>query len=840
MKANKRTSKTISVLAALAMLLCITPVSAAAESPESSITFTFRNDSITVSPAPAAPGAEPDGDTEPSLDPVEENAAAAYEINGTALTIRAAGTYKVTGECANGSIEVEKNVTDVTLVLDGLMLTSAGKNAPLACGGSSGVTLYVTGTNTLTDTGDEGKAIQIKKGASLIIDGDGTLNVIGQGNNVDKDTGESKGHAIKGADDATLTVGADVIINITAKTDGINMNNNLTLTGGMITVSAGDDAIRSDKNLTIDGANITIKKSNEGLEGANVYLRSGSANVTAADDGVNANAKTGIPEIVISSGSWTVISGGDGLDTGADMFTRGKIEVGGGTTILFAGGGSHALSEYDTALDADDGLRYTGGTLLAIDSKPPYNSQQFDAPITGDHIIFDGLSIATGQVISIWNSSGTELINATAVKTANRVTYIGAGLENGATYSVYVNDTLAKSIQFDSASNPGTGGNTGNTGNTGRTNAGGGGVAAPAAPAPESTTTTDPVTGVTTETTTETREDGTVVETSKSSDGSEVTTETAPDGSASVTLTDANGTTARTRTDADGGLAEAEATITAAAITATTSDHPAVTLPIELPIVTRAEDAAELKLRLPDSVTEDAPVKVEIPVERVNNGVVAVIVNEDGTEEIVKDCTVTADGVVLGVTGDVTVKVVDNTKTFTDSVPNWAAEEVRFVTSREIFNGTGHGAFSPNTSMSRGMIAQVLYNFDRDSEAVGTETFADASGKWYDDAANWANSIGVIKGYGGNFNGGADLTRQDLATVLYRYAEAKGYDTSGSNTLDAFSDALDVADYARTAMEWAVANGIIYGTDRGLEPTGSATRAQVAVMITRYVNNIVR
>lgn len=99
--------------------------------------------------------------------------------------------------------------------------------------------------------------------------------------------------------------------------------------------------------------------------------------------------------------------------------------------------------------------------------------------------------------------------------------------------------------------------------------------------------------------------------------------------------------------------------------------------------------------------------------------------------------------------------------------------------------------------MTRGAIAQVLFNFDRDSTAGAANAFSDTAGTWYADAANWAASVGVVNGTGGGFNGEAPLTREQLATMLYRYAEAKGYETTPSAPLGRFGDSGDISDYRR-------------------------------------------
>ena len=115
-----------------------------------------------------------------------------------------------------------------------------------------------------------------------------------------------------------------------------------------------------------------------------------------------------------------------------------------------------------------------------------------------------------------------------------------------------------------------------------------------------------------------------------------------------------------------------------------------------------------------------------------------------------------------------------------------------------------------------------------------------ASGEWYSDAVHWAYANGVVNGitetrFGLNDN----ITRQQLTTMLYRYARSKGYDCSTLAQLDSFSDAASVADYARESMQWTVANGIVNGDDGKLLPNGSATRAQCAKMVSVFYDTFV-
>lgn len=333
----------------------------------------------------------------------------------------------------------------------------------------------------------------------------------------------------------------------------------------------------------------------------------------------------------------------------------------------------------------------------------------------------------------------------------------------------------------------------------------------------------------------------TTTTTTTNADGSTTTTVTAADGSKTETTTKTDGSKGEVKTNASGVVTSAEATVSTAAVTAAVANNEAVTLPIEVPAAASSATAAAVKIDVPATVTSSNPIDVEIPVTNVKATTVVVLVKADGTEEIIKDAALTEDGLVIGVTGDVTVKVIDNAKTFRDSatVSSWAKDSVGFVTSREIFNGTDTG-FEPKTPMNRGMFAQVLYNLEG-KPAASNGAFADASGKWYDAAASWASANGVVNGDNGNFNGDASITRQDLVTMLYRYAQAKGYDTTAPSTsaLGGFNDTASVAGYAKTAMEWAVANGIMGGMDGGINPTGSATREMVAAFAERFCNNVI-
>jgi lysophospholipase L1-like esterase len=176
---------------------------------------------------------------------------------------------------------------------------------------------------------------------------------------------------------------------------------------------------------------------------------------------------------------------------------------------------------------------------------------------------------------------------------------------------------------------------------------------------------------------------------------------------------------------------------------------------------------------------------------------------------------------------------------FTDVDENdWYYEAVAYMYENGMMNGVGDDRFSPNTVLSRGMIVQVLYNLEQHPEAEDG-IFSDiVSGAWYTDAVNWASSQGIVNGYGnGKFGPEEALTREQLASVLYRYAQYKGYDVAlGEDTdLLEYTDAGKISSWAKDAMTWAVEKGIIVGTtNTTLSPQNNATRAQVAVMLFRF------
>lgn len=177
-------------------------------------------------------------------------------------------------------------------------------------------------------------------------------------------------------------------------------------------------------------------------------------------------------------------------------------------------------------------------------------------------------------------------------------------------------------------------------------------------------------------------------------------------------------------------------------------------------------------------------------------------------------------------------------RSFADVVDSWAAEEIEKVIAQGLFSGTGKG-FEPKTSMSRAMLVTVLYRLDGQPAVSGENFFADVEeGAYYEDAVIWAAANGIVTGYDDNtFRPHQNVSREQMAAFLWRYAVSKGYDVSvGEDTnILSYADAFDVDEYAIPAMAWACGAGVITGkTVDTLAPNESATREQVAVILSRF------
>ena len=275
-----------------------------------------------------------------------------YEIDGTDVSITAAGTYVFSGDCDNGSITVKKGVTGVTIVLNGLTLTN-DDSAAITLNKTAEASLIAAAgtTNTVADTegsNDENAAVKVKSGASLSIGGTGTLTVDGNAKN-----------GIKGAADAVITV-AEVKLNINAANDGLSCDDELNITGGTLSITAGGDAVKASPdtgdtenpdttslgNVTISGGTLTLNATEDGIQadgdltisGGTFHVKTNGGHTTAlTDDSASCKGFKAGKTLTVTGGTLTVDSADDALHANAD------VSITGGTLTLATGDdGVHA------------------------------------------------------------------------------------------------------------------------------------------------------------------------------------------------------------------------------------------------------------------------------------------------------------------------------------------------------------------------------------------------------------------------------------------------------------------------------------------------------------------
>ena len=433
---------------------------------------------------------------------VTEGDADSYKTEGTALTINGAGTYVVQGKCADGSITVKKGTTGVTLVLNGLDLTSQD-TAPITCNKSTQVTIVAAeGTvNELTDSeynnddnypdneNAENAVIKTKDGSQVTLSGSGTINVYAYGKNGIKGgaTTEEEGEARLNVEELTLNIYAYV-------NDGLKSDQELNILSGTVNVEAADDGIKSDLVLNIgregtDGPTINVNQSYEGIEAATINIYSGTVSVTADDDGVNAanSDLAGYSFACNIYGGRLYINAisGDGIDS------NGSLNIADGTVIVFA---AQANSD-NSPLDSETGFTLGGGTVLAVGS-----GQMAETPRSAEqpYIYFgsagfggrggrpsdmgerpsdmggtppdmggtppdmggrpsdmggqpgqmngqpggtggSGLTVAAGDTIAILDAQGNTICSETALRSADYIFFSSAELTAGETYTLTVN-----------------------------------------------------------------------------------------------------------------------------------------------------------------------------------------------------------------------------------------------------------------------------------------------------------------------------------------------------------------------------------------------------------------
>ena len=454
--------KLISLLCAAALALSLAGCGAAAasggETAAASTTYSLENATV-LTFTDSGVTAQDGSDT-------------AYEIDGTALTITGAGTYAVTGTCADGSITVKKGATGVTLVLNGLDLTS-GDTAPITCNKSTQVVIIAAdgSANRLTDSARnnddeypdnenaENAVIKCKDGSQVTLAGAGSLTVTANGKN-----GIKSGASTTEEGDASLTI-RELTLTIDAPVnDAINAEQTLNVESGTLTISAADDAIHSDLVLNIgaedtEGPAITITECYEGLEAAELNVLSGDVSILSSDDCLNAaNSDLSGYDFTMTISGGTIVacsSSGDGFDS------NGDLTISGGSVTVWT-----ANTADNQPLDADGAITISGGTVLAAGGS---NGMGMNLTATQPCVTFGSTggmgggrpgdrdssssTLAKDAAFTITGSDGTTLYSGTALCNATFLLFSSDALTADETYTLTCGDaTLTADAQSGTVS----------------------------------------------------------------------------------------------------------------------------------------------------------------------------------------------------------------------------------------------------------------------------------------------------------------------------------------------------------------------------------------------------
>lgn len=739
-----------------------------------------------------------------------------YEIDGTDVSITAAGTYVFSGDCDDGSITVKKGVTGVTIVLNGLTLTN-DDSAAITLNKTAEASLIAAAgtTNTVADTAgsnDENAAVKVKSGAALAIGGTGTLTVDGNAKN-----------GIKGAADAVITV-AEVKLNINAANDGLSCDDELNITGGTLHITAGGDAVKASPdtgdtenpdttslgNVTISGGTLTLNATEDGIQAdGDLTISGGTFDVTAngghttalTDDSASCKGFKAGGALTVTGGTVTVDSADDALHAGTD------VTISGGTLTLATG---------DDAVHADNDL-VIGTKGASSTSTPRIN-------ITASYEGLEGTTVTvySGDIDVVASDDGVNAASSTlgersdkyAISIAGGDLYIDAGSDGldsnndinitGGKVEVYGADAMMDAaIDYD-----------GTFTLSGGTLFGAG---------------MEPSAG--------TQAYIAVGETSPSGGGMGGGPNGQGGGQGMTPPGDANGSNGNRPTPPNfSGNTSTDGTFTPPTKPSggKADGKPSGNLP-------NRESALGIKEGSVITV-QDSSGKTLCTATAL--GSMSSVIFSSAEIKEGETCTVLVDGASVG-TATAKLGTADSSSSnntfkpgqggqpnqngsqatvgsFKDVPQNsWFASAVQYVTSSSLMNGTSSTAFSPNASMSRGMLMTVLARYAGESTEGGTV--------WYEKGMNWAKNKGISDGSAPNRN----ITREQLAAMLYRYAG----EPDGAADLSAYADAGSVSAYAEKAVQWCVKNGILTGkTSSTLAPKATATRAECAAMLQRFAS----
>ena len=800
----------VSILAAVALALGFGCHAATAEAAAPKTAITFTDAGVTAS-----------------------GESGGYEIEGTDLTITASGVYELTGTCADGSVTVKKGTEDVTLILNGLTLT-AKDSAAVICSKDSDVTIEATGVNTLSDGEDpaneesedfDGAAIKVKSGAALTIKGSGTLNINGDCKN-----------GIKGAASSSITIDGGVlniraannglasdhsvvinsgVVEIVAGNDGVKAEpdegdtesaGTVAILGGDVTVDATGDGIQATGDLTIAGGRISVKSGDDAIKSdANTSVTAGTLVVEAEDDGIHAEYVLNIGVKGSSSGpDITVSRCEEGLEGAAVNLYSGKAVVTSSDDGINAA--NKDLSNYEYAINVYGGTWYVNASGDAMDSNQDINlyggvTELFGSPNSGNNALdYDGLCTVEDGTLFTVDCTGMN-------QTPSYGTYVvfgkteGMGLgrfpQNGQTGQLPEPGQQTEREPFQGRRGMAQEGQNGQ----GPVNASveGGNPVMPENMLPPDWTEGDGATG----------QRPAFPEMGGRMDGAVDTSTVSIQKDSRIEVKDSSGNTLYSSVGAKA----------ANCVMLASSDLKAgetYTLYVDGKSVVSAE-AVEgtgqggMGFGPGGQMGEwtGRPEQNTVPT------------GESGT----KESTQADEAANQAATG------------YRDVSANaWYQSAVKYVSEQGMMNGTGGQRFSPDGDTTRGMVVTILYRLEG-SPSVTKSSFRDVQeGGYYAHAVAWAEQNQIVNGTGnGLFNPDGKITREQLASILYRYAQYKGRNVDRTVGLDTFQDGTQVQEYARSAMEWACASGLIQGNDRkALQPQSSASRAQVATILQRF------
>lgn len=752
-----------------------------------------------------------------------DGAYSGYEIEGTDVSITAAGTYVFSGDCDDGSITVKKGVTGVTLVLNGLTLTNADSAAITLNKTAEAALIAAAGSeNTVADTAganDENAAVKVKSGASLSLSGTGTLTACGNAKN-----------GIKGASDAVITVD-ELTLNIDAADDGLSCDDELTIKGGRVNITAGGDAVKASPdtddaenpdttslgNVTISGGTITLDAANDGVQAdGNLTISGGTFAVTANGGHTTALTDDSASCKGLKAGKTLTVSGGTvNVDSADDALHANDVTVSGGTLTLASGDdavhadndlvvgvkGSSSTSNPKIDITASyEGLEGTTVSVYSGDIDVAASDDGVNAANSelGEHSDKFAIHIAGGDLYVDAGSDGLDSNNDISI-TGGRVEVYGADAMMDAAIDYDGTFTLSGGTLFGAGMEPGAGtqayvavGETSPSGGHGGMG-GGQGMTRP------------------------TDENGNLMTRPDKTDGG---MQTPPDG----TDGQQNGTRPEKPSDDKNGWTGGKGQ----------SANRESALGIKKGSVITVQDASGKTLYTATALGSMSSVIFSSSDIKEGETYTVLVDGASVGTATAKLGTSSSDGGSFAPGQNQNSGAQPGSVSSFGDVPqtSWFADAVKYVSENKLMNGTSTTAFSPNGNMSRAMLATVLYRMSGETAEAGSSFGDVSSSAYYAAAVNWASSKGIVNGTDrGMFSPDLSITREQLAAMLYRYAA----EPSVSADLSAYTDAVSISPYAEKAVEWCVAKGILSGKSATrLAPQDTATRAECAAMLQRF------